>query len=221
MTGTDNDTRRTQNVRTGGRSAGVVDRVLRATAEELGRIGYDAMRVEDVAELAGVNKTTIYRRWSTKAELVIAAVMEEQGVRPAPIDTGAVRDDLRASLLASRSLDAAGRGMLRVVQMERKVPAVEALARRFRRTLRRLRIEMVQRGIERGELPADADAALIVDLVSAPVQQAMLFDESLNGRDIDRIVDLVLAGAMASASPKRPGKAPRKSMRKKKRTRAS
>src|SRR5882757_10372604 len=69
------NTRRTEGVRVKGRAARVVSDVLIATAEELSRVGYSSLRVEDVAARSGVNKTTIYRRWPTKPELVGAAVM--------------------------------------------------------------------------------------------------------------------------------------------------
>ena len=72
QTPTERSTRRTEGIRSRGRSARVVQEVLTATAEELGRSGYAALRIEDVAERAGVNKTTIYRRWPTKAALVKA-----------------------------------------------------------------------------------------------------------------------------------------------------
>src|SRR5688572_4371387 len=91
-------TRRTAGVRVRGRAADVVERVLTATGEELSRAGYAALRVEDVAARSGVNKTTIYRRWPNKAELV-AAALREMTTQPAAIDTGSLRDDLRASLL--------------------------------------------------------------------------------------------------------------------------
>src|SRR5688500_15054981 len=94
-------TRRTGNARTRGRAAKVVDRVVKATAEELSRVGYAAMRVEDVAARSGVHKTTIYRRWPTKEDLVAATIttMIRRSDRRAAIDTGTVRGDLRQSLL--------------------------------------------------------------------------------------------------------------------------
>ena len=53
-----------------GRGAPVVHAVLEATLDELGLVGYGALSVEQVATRAGVNKTTVYRRWPTKAALV-------------------------------------------------------------------------------------------------------------------------------------------------------
>jgi AcrR family transcriptional regulator len=48
----------------------VVRGVMEATLAELALTGYGALRIEDVAVRAGVNKTTVYRRWPTKEELV-------------------------------------------------------------------------------------------------------------------------------------------------------
>jgi AcrR family transcriptional regulator len=55
-------------VRVGGRSARVVS-MLRTTLEVLGQEGYVGLRIDDIAERAGVNKTTIYRHWPTRVDL--------------------------------------------------------------------------------------------------------------------------------------------------------
>ena len=67
---------RAPQARVGGRSARVVADVLRVTLELIGEHGFAGLRVEDVAARAGVNKTTIYRRWPTRADLVVAALIE-------------------------------------------------------------------------------------------------------------------------------------------------
>jgi AcrR family transcriptional regulator len=195
-------------VRVRGRAARVLQRVLAATAEQLGRVGYGAMRVEDVAARSGVNKTTIYRRWRTKAELVAATAtaMVEQGKQRMVIDTGTVRGDLHASLLSVLDLKPSERGILRMVQAEGAIPEVAALARRLSAELYRARLAMVNRGIERGELPDGVDAKLIVDLVSAPVYRALLANQTLDARYVERVVDIVLSGAAARASAGRPRK---------------
>src|SRR5688500_2141948 len=64
------------------RDAGVEARVLEAAMAEMRARGYDAMSVDRVAERAGVAKTTIYRRWPSKAELVIALVAGLRGAVP-------------------------------------------------------------------------------------------------------------------------------------------
>src|SRR5262245_16386487 len=57
------------------RGEAVVRGILAAALEELARTGYGALRIEGVAARAGVNKTTVYRRWATKENLVRAALL--------------------------------------------------------------------------------------------------------------------------------------------------
>ena len=196
--------RRTTNVRVRGRAERVVQRVLDATAEELGRVGYAAMHVDDVATHSGVNKTTIYRRWRTKKELVAATAMSmfEHRKQRAVIDTGTVRGDLRASLLSVFDLKPSERGIVRMVQMESTNPEVAAIARRLGAEINRERLAMVKRGIARGELPEGVDAKLVVDLVSAPLYRALLSNETLTASYLDRVLDVVLSGAAAQSPPR-------------------
>lgn len=196
-------TRRTAQARTGGRSTRVVEKVLEATAQELGRVGFVAMRVEDVAVLAGVNKTTIYRRWPTKMQLVTATMNGLVKTR-VPEPTGDLRTDLRASLLLPFVLTSSEQGLLRFILQERAVPEVAALAQGLRGQLRERRLAMVRAGVRRGQLRAGVNAGLVVDLLTAAVQQALLFGETLSDRDVDRMLELVLAGAAATAKPRRP-----------------
>lgn len=193
-------TRRTGKTRVGGRAADVVDRVVSATLTELSRVGYEAMRVEDIATLSGVNKTTIYRRWPSKAELLTSALRQVAKAHMAPIDTGTLRGDLKASLLAAFNLSPFEQGILRVIQMERSLKAIDAFAQRMRDDMREVRIAMVKRGISRGELPTGVDAALVVELVSAPVQRALLFNETVDSASVERMLEIVLIGAAAAAA---------------------
>jgi AcrR family transcriptional regulator len=64
------------------RDAGIEGRVLAAAAEELQRGGYDGLSIDRVAERAGVAKTTLYRRWASKAELVVALIAEMRSEVP-------------------------------------------------------------------------------------------------------------------------------------------
>src|SRR6185369_2792274 len=74
----------------------VVRDVLAATLAELAGAGYAGLRVEDVAARAKVNKTTVYRRWPTKEDLVRAALLSMTAeVSEAP-NTGSLRGDLLA-----------------------------------------------------------------------------------------------------------------------------
>src|SRR6476620_6709836 len=91
--------------RTGGRSARVVSTVLRTTLEVLGHQGYAGLRVDEIAERAGVNKTTIYRRWPTRAHLVIAA-LTNLATPPVAVETGHLESDLQATFMTATTLRA-------------------------------------------------------------------------------------------------------------------
>jgi AcrR family transcriptional regulator len=190
-------TRRTGGIRAGGRAARVVEVVLRTTAEELGRRGYAGLRVEDVAERANVNKTTIYRRWPTKAELVAATVREVAAIPPDP-DTGSVREDLLVLLRqnAQSMRSPLKRGIVRMLHMERSDPEVDRIVRTLRNEVRQSRAMLVERGIARGELPVGAPSELMVDLVFAPVLSRLVtHGDPVDDEFFVGIVDLVLAGA--------------------------
>jgi AcrR family transcriptional regulator len=192
-------------VRTHGRSARVVEDVLRAALEEIGRVGYEALRFEDVATRSGVNKTTIYRRWSTKIDLVGAALrtLVQPGEQP---DRGSLRADLLELLRAivKRAESPLGRGLLKMMQNEGTHPDVMRVKREVHADHVRVRVIVVERAIARGELPSDTDADLVVELVFAPVLRRVTSGlGSVDEEFLEAAVDVVLAGARAGAARRR------------------
>ena len=81
--------------RPGGRSARVRAGVLAAARELVAEQGYEPVSIEQIAARAGVHKTTVYRRWPTKARLVMDAVEDMSAERVPVPDTGALASDLR------------------------------------------------------------------------------------------------------------------------------
>ncbi len=194
--------RRTSGVQRQGRAAKVVESVLKATGEELNRVGYANLRVESVAEQAGVNKTTIYRRWPTKALLVSDTLDSHfQADREMP-DTGSLRNDFIEYLgnMATLSRAAMWRGILSALS-GRTDPEVEAVARKLYLRERHFRTRLVQRAIDRGELPRQANAELVGDMCSAPVLRRLLtFGEIVKQDYIEAVVDTALAGTVVVAA---------------------
>ena len=133
-----------------------------ATIECLVAEGYTGMSVDRVAERAGVGRATIYRRWSSKAELVIDAVGSRTFDALTPVDTGNLRDDLEQTLTQIQSM------MQREYELIQTLNLVKArhpeVGEAFRCQLDG-RLEamtaLFQRGVDRGELPADADVDLL------------------------------------------------------------
>jgi AcrR family transcriptional regulator len=148
----------------------VLEAVLEAAALELGRMGFAGMRVEDVALLSGVNKTTIYRRWPTKFDLV-AAVLEREKNPPTDFDLGSLEADVRASLfeLRERMYAARQRGVVQVLLAERAQPEVAQLVRNVRAGHSAVRKRVFERAIARGELPAAADPDILVEFMTSPL----------------------------------------------------
>src|SRR6185312_2142551 len=85
--------RRTQGRPQGG-SEEIVRAILDATLVQLEARGFAELRVDDVARAAGVNKTSVYRRWPSKAELVLAALRNRSEDEPTFVETGELRRDL-------------------------------------------------------------------------------------------------------------------------------
>jgi AcrR family transcriptional regulator len=95
----DASTRRTRGVQRGPRSNQVVEKVREATMAELARVGFPGLTIEGVAKAANVNRTTIYRRWPSKAALLLAVLepgLERFDHDP---DTGSLDGDLLALML--------------------------------------------------------------------------------------------------------------------------
>lgn len=190
--------RRTTGARTGGRSERVVAAVLNAVLTELVRVGYAALRHEDVAAKAGVAKTTIYRRWPTKADLVEAAIREfARRDEPLP-DTGSLRKDLLAILEDTMTKVATPEGgaIARMVTMERGDTKIDALCQDLKERSQKHRSQVVLRAQKRGDLPKDADPILIIDCVFGLVMARMIrFGEKVDRATCERLIDLVVTGA--------------------------
>jgi AcrR family transcriptional regulator len=176
----------------------VVASVLQAALAELASVGYVALRLDDVATRAGVAKTTIYRRWATKSELVQAAILAAGRYDDPLPNTGALRTDLLAMVESSMKLAATpeGRAIARLLTMEGGDPEVDDLMRKVKDTARKRRGQLVVRAQERGQLPSDADPILITDCIFALVMSRLIrFGEKVDRATCERLIDLVVTGA--------------------------
>jgi len=168
---------------------------LRATLAELGAVGYAALRIEDVAERAGVNKTTVYRRWPTKPDLVGAA-LRQCSSGPTP-DTGTLRGDLISlgKHLISQARSTEGKALMRMLAVDWQHPDILDLGRQIRAEHQRARAKIIERAIARGELPAKSEPDVIIEAAIAPLHGRVKFGLGIEPRFVERLVDLVLIGA--------------------------
>lgn len=171
--------------------------VFESTIELLAERGYDNLAIEGVAEHAGVAKTTIYRHWPTKEELVLGAVRSLKHP-PEVLDTGNVRDDLRAlmrGLAAGLRSGPLSRLLPIIVDAAERHPELRRLHRELVRERQNPSKEVLQRAVDRGELPADADVDLGVALLAGPLFYRRLISQSSIG---PAFVDQVVDGALAA-----------------------
>jgi len=184
--------------RPGGRSARVVHDVLDAVLAELAERGYALLSMEAVAQRAGVNKTTIYRRWPTKPELVLHA-LQELSIRSVAVpETGTVREDLIQTLrqLSTGMSSPLGRNLMVRLQVESTNEEVAAIGRSLIDKREAVMAEVVRRAIDRGELPRSTDPQFLLLTLSGAVQHWVLRHRGPVPADVlGRLVDLVLEGA--------------------------
>jgi AcrR family transcriptional regulator len=185
--------------RPAGGSEPIVGAILDATIDLLGSRGYAELRIDDVAARAGVNKTSVYRRWPAKSDLVTAALQalaEQEG--PAP-DTGSLREDLLAMMRESRSsmTSSAGAGVVRAL-MVADDPEVTEIARAIWDRYYATPSPVFERAMARGELPCGTDTALVRELIVAPLlHRLFVLREPVDDAFLVRVADSVLHGITA------------------------
>ncbi len=158
--------------RPGGRSARVRAAVLRATFEELASVGYPALSFEALARRAGVHKTTLYRRWEGKEDLLLDALLEHAGQAVPVPDTGSLRGDLRslAREIVGNITSPEGEAIVRAISsLQHPEPALREAIDRFWNARFALTGQIVSRAADRGEVPRGTDANDVIESLIAPV----------------------------------------------------
>lgn len=196
------ETRRTKGV-LGGRSERVVQQVLVATVAELAASGYRAFRMEVVSASAGVNKTTIYRRWPGKALLVAAAVeWMRRFVQDVPLpDTGSLERDLVEAFRYKEAFKdrVEGRAWARLLA-EQHDPEVSVVIGEAVKERSNAWYRMITRAIARGELPAGTDPRLLLGMLAAVVDAWTASSSGrLKGELLEAAVRTVVVGARSGS----------------------
>ncbi len=176
------------------------DAAIAATLAELADGGYAAFNLEKVARRAGVNKTTLYRRWGGREELVLDAMLERAAQHIPVPDTGSLRQDLKELARAA----AANAARPEVAAMARAVAAEahrdsKMAAANIRFWAERLALDgvIVERAIERGEVPAGTEPTQVIEAVLGPIHLRLLLTrEPVDHSFLEAIVDLVVDGAV-------------------------
>lgn len=159
---------------TRGRPRGLSDRVRQEVHAAVRRLlvadGYAAMRLEDVASAAGVHKSTLYRQWTTKAQLVRDVLVAGELEHYPRVDEGSLAADVEALV---RGLTRLFRSPTTVAFVQTRATADDPELRAGLHELARqdtafMRLPF-ERAIQRGELPPDTDVAMLVELLFSPL----------------------------------------------------
>ena len=183
-------------------------RLIEAALDILADAGFDSMTMDMVAAKAGAGKATLYRRWPSKAELVRDALiwMSKGSVDLELLpDTGTLRNDLLA-LLKPYSIEY-GERKLRVLAKlgsyfsEHPKAAEDVMAGIFD-PWTAINRRLMQRAIERGELPAQADIETACQVIIAMTSHRSLSQhKSFGPFDYARLIDNILLPALKNPLP--------------------
>lgn len=174
------------------------DEVLTDAVNDLLRShGYAGLTIEGAAATSGVAKTTIYRRWASKAEMVFDLAIHRADQAP-PIDTGSLANDIRA--LAERAVTLVARDPGRTVlpgllaDMARDSDLAARLREAFIDTARDDVVAVLERAAARGELTdARGAAGIHAALLGIPYAHVHLLAEADTERLTDQLTSQLLA----------------------------
>jgi AcrR family transcriptional regulator len=178
------------------RGAELEQAILDAAWAELTDVGYNGLTIEAVAARAATSKPVIYRRWASRAELVLAAWARQVPLIQAAPDTGALRSDLIALFVRiARRVDTMMSEMIAGVMGEafRHPEVIAVLQERLKTApIYESVLPIVRRAISRGELPPlelpPRAARVPVDLIR---NEAMVFGAPISEETIAELVDEV------------------------------
>jgi TetR/AcrR family transcriptional regulator, regulator of autoinduction and epiphytic fitness len=169
--------------------------ILQAVLDELGDVGYGTLTIEAVAARAGVGKSTIYRHWPGKLELVEAAFRTLKAPIVVP-DEGTLRDrvitviEQIAGLVQQSTYSTC---MPALIDAAERDPKVREFHTRFSSERRAVLVGMLQDAVKTGELPPATDPELLADALVGPILLRRLMLAQPVDRTIARaIVDQLL-----------------------------
>lgn len=194
--------------RPGGRSARVRASVVHAFLELLVESGYSQLTFEALAERAGVHKTTLYRRWGTRENLLLDVALEGADAAVPVPDTGSLEGDLVqvAQEVAAYLQVPAAQAMLRAVVAEAMAePKLASAVRQFWAVRFGRMGAIVDRAAARGEVLVTLEPDLVLEaLVGALYLRVLVRQERIDDELVVNLAKLVAEGARARPSVRPP-----------------
>lgn len=152
--------------------------ILQATLELLAEVGFDIMSIDAIAARAGVGKTTIYRRYTSKSELVTDAIesIREEIVIP---DTGNLHSDIDELIHNAAQITLSPLGRQTVAMIISSASSNPQFAQiywtKYLQPRRQTFAIVLERAKKRNEIPVDIDSDLVFDTMSGIMLYALIF----------------------------------------------
>jgi AcrR family transcriptional regulator len=187
--------------RPGGRTARTAQAVFAAAVVELSARPYAEISIESIAARAGVHKTTVYRRWGSKEELIRQALLGAAAARIQVADTGSFASDVRMLARSVQAILSAPEGAAitrALIVGALSSPEIAELMDQFWAARLAAIGVIVDRAIGRGQLAAGTDAAALMHMIAAPLYYDLLVSrEPVTAQDAELSASAALAAAAA------------------------
>lgn len=174
--------------------------LLSVTLQLLQQHGYEGLTIDDVVATARASKATVYRRWPTKAELVLAAVVEGMSHVAIAPETGSLRTDLLeiGDKIINEVREHAATMRAVLTETTRNPALNEAMQRQIFDQRKKLINHVLHQAVERGEIKADAINDDLWDLLPGYlVFRAVIQNRPPTRRTVVSLVDDVILPSLA------------------------
>jgi AcrR family transcriptional regulator len=172
--------------------------ILHAAYELLMEVGYTQLTIEEVAARALVGKPTIYRRWSSKARLVMDAFLAATNSELSFPDTGSVKEDILQQMHKLVKILNTPRGQVIATLIgggQTDPEIISAFQANWLSPRRFDCSQVIKKGIERGELRSDIDIEAVIDALYSPLFYRLLLKHAPLTEDfVDELIDIVMPG---------------------------
>ncbi|WP_161896583.1 TetR-like C-terminal domain-containing protein [Gordonia spumicola] len=159
--------------------------------------GVRGVTMTEVARRSGVHATSLDRRWGSVEDLVLDALLDVSGDTLTVPDTGSLRGDLRAfaRLLADYLISPLGTALVRSMSTVEDDSATSDARRSFWLARSKAAGVMIERAAARGDIAADVDPRIVLEMVIAPIHfRRLLTREVVDDRMLDAVVDITIGG---------------------------
>jgi AcrR family transcriptional regulator len=183
--------------------------ILDAAVRVLAKVGYDRLTMDQVAAEAHASKASLYRHWSSKAELVVDAISKAKGLPQKAPNTGSLRGDLMATWCGHQNSHqslpvSVTSGLMSAMHADEELAT--AFRERFLNPRRTEWRKVGERARERGEIADGVDIELVLTLLPALCSHyGVVLGKQLDQAFIERLIDEVVVPVAQRTSSPEPG----------------